>query len=78
VSYLTVPNMSSESLAVFHHREAWQEASYDWGLCSDGYLQCWNHINPNFTGVCFFVCVRVGLCLCVRGGVEIERIRLGE
>lgn len=44
--------MSSESRLVFHHREARQEASNDWGVYNDGHLQRWNHVSPNFTGVC--------------------------
>lgn len=48
---------SVSPLVVLHHREAGQEASHDRGFCNDGDLQCWNHINPNSTGVC--VCARV-------------------
>lgn len=62
---LTVSDMSSvSSHAVLHHREAGQEASYDRRFCCNGLLQCWNHISPNFTGVCVCVCDSVCVCVC--------------
>lgn len=54
VIHLTVSDMSSVSpCVVFHYREAGQEASHGRGFCHDGHLQCWNHIIPHFTGLCF-------------------------